>query len=412
MKVLLIEDDKFYARQVKNTLFKEFGAEVDIVSSVAQFHRQIDDPKAYDLVLYDIFLPDCYACDFIDELIGYGVPVLVITASDSEELFENYSKKKIIDFIIKSDMVRLDYMVMKLKILKFLHDKAVLIVEDTKSHFIYVRNFFKIYYPTAKILHATNIQETMDYLQKESVGLVITDYQLEKESGIDVVKRIREKYAKDEVGIIALTSSQEKTLIMRFLKSGANDFMKKDFDNHTFVSRIDNVVFNLVLFVQIRELAFKDYLTKCYTRRYLFEEGIKILKTLQRLAQEASVALCDLDHFKKVNDFYGHEAGDIVLIDFAEKVRQSLRSNDFIVRMGGEEFLIFFAGCDEQKAFEIVERRIRRAVEESVVVVDEQKITYDFSCGIAKVGKDLESAIKEADRKLYEAKEKRGRTIV
>ncbi len=413
MKILLIEDDRFYAKQVQ-VLFKErLDIDVDIVRSKAEFDalENLDD---YRYVLLDIYLKDCMDCSLVDEIIAKDKPIIVITSSEDLEIFEKYSRKKIIDYVIKHDMVRLEYLIMKMKILRFLEEYGVLLVEDSRSYRRYLYTFFQTYYPYANIMIASNKEEALEILSQNDdfIKLVITDYVLgDHSTGLELVKAIRSNYLYEDIAVIALMALDVDNMMARFLKSGANDFLDKSFSNVEFVCRIDNVIKSLIQFEEIKSYSNIDYLTGCYNRRYLFDAGLKMYYSLKRAEKDVSIAICDLDHFKKLNDTYGHLAGDRVLKDFAKILQKSIRGSDFVVRYGGEEFLLFLGSCNKEMAKKIIDERVRQEVRKSQIEYDNQTITYDFSCGICDSADTFEELIKKADEKLYIAKEKRGVTI-
>ena len=134
--------------------------------------------------------------------------------------------------------------------------------------------------------------------------------------------------------------------------------------------------------------------------------------SLKRSKNNVSIGIFDLDHFKKLNDTYGHTTGDLILKHFADILQESIRKSDFVVRYGGEEFLMLFSLCNKNMAKEIVENRIRKQVAESVIEVDGKEIRYNFSCGICDTANNFQELIKRADEKLYIAKKTRGVTIV
>ncbi len=150
-----------------------------------------------------------------------------------------------------------------------------------------------------------------------------------------------------------------------------------------------------------------DELTKVYNRRYLEE---RLPSDLYRANQESkliSIVMADIDHFKAVNDTYGHIAGDYVLQKFAEIVSESIgESLGFVVRYGGEEFVIVLSNCDKEASFAMVED-IRHKVEKNIFEVDDQKIHITCSFGIYAIDEssfNMKDLISKADRCLYMAK--------
>ncbi|WP_022761808.1 MULTISPECIES: sensor domain-containing diguanylate cyclase [unclassified Butyrivibrio] len=153
-----------------------------------------------------------------------------------------------------------------------------------------------------------------------------------------------------------------------------------------------------------------DKLTKLRNRMGLHSDyKSKYLKLMQRSDDDkvtVSVIMCDIDHFKRVNDTYGHNAGDAVLEHVAKNLRESVRESDTVYRWGGEEFIIFLAKADlDQSAF--VAERIRKRIEASVCTFEgtDIKITMSFGCAEMDPAVPVEDNIKVADTRLYIAKE-------
>jgi diguanylate cyclase len=161
-----------------------------------------------------------------------------------------------------------------------------------------------------------------------------------------------------------------------------------------------------------RTLATTDELTSLPNRRYMTE----LLRCDEQrrtvLISKACIALIDLDWFKKINDVYGHDAGDEVLKQFAQLGRQQLRENDVLARWGGEEFLLYLPGTDLENAQGVLER-LRHHVQSSPLLRQTESISYTFSGGLIELTADepVEHGIRRADALLYRAKQK-GRNLV
>ncbi|HLG19583.1 MAG TPA: GGDEF domain-containing protein [Bdellovibrionota bacterium] len=164
----------------------------------------------------------------------------------------------------------------------------------------------------------------------------------------------------------------------------------------------------------LRNMAMRDGLTKVFNRRYFLESLDRELNYAARLRQSLTCILLDIDHFKKVNDTYGHQAGDAVLRAIANALQQEIRRYDVLARYGGEEFVILLRATALDNALLLAER-LRRLSSELEFVFDQKNASVTVSLGVAsfdpdnpKSGDDL---VREADRYLYEAKE-RGRNRV
>jgi diguanylate cyclase (GGDEF)-like protein len=156
---------------------------------------------------------------------------------------------------------------------------------------------------------------------------------------------------------------------------------------------------------QLAELAMRDELTGLYNRRYIMDVLARQKALADRGHMSFTLCYCDLDHFKKINDRYGHQVGDRVLNDFAQVAESVVRSVDFIARLGGEEFLLVLVGADEETAGRVA-RRLCERTKFLAVIPEAPDFRLTVSVGVASFrrGERVEDVIQRADRALYEAK--------
>lgn len=162
------------------------------------------------------------------------------------------------------------------------------------------------------------------------------------------------------------------------------------------------------------DMATRDELTGLINRREFFTLATHEEERAKREGHVVSVMMLDADYFKKINDTYGHSAGDDVLRDLANNCRKIFRKTDVVGRYGGEEFSVMLPGAEEKMA-KIIAERIRSSIEASTVKTDNEEINYTVSIGIAcAIGKEvkIEELLDRADRALYTAKaEGRNRAV-
>ncbi len=157
----------------------------------------------------------------------------------------------------------------------------------------------------------------------------------------------------------------------------------------------------------LKNQATRDPLTSLYNRRYFEEEVLKRIISAKATNQPFSILMIDADHFKNVNDTYGHKTGDKVLIELASTCERALRDVDVVARYGGEEFVVFLSGVNAQKG-KIVADRLRESISEAVVhSEDGQEVRFTVSIGVSsyEISDNLDTLIKTADEALYKAKE-------
>jgi diguanylate cyclase (GGDEF)-like protein len=163
-----------------------------------------------------------------------------------------------------------------------------------------------------------------------------------------------------------------------------------------------------VLNRELEQISITDGLTQVYNRRYFMERLRQEVKRVNRYGPPASLLMIDIDHFKKVNDTYGHQAGDVVLCNVAGLVRGALRETDLFARYGGEEFVLLATGTEQSGAF-ILAERLRKLIEGAVFTHGSISIAVTVSIGIGiwetSISEDFEELIRRADAALYRAKE-------
>ncbi len=165
----------------------------------------------------------------------------------------------------------------------------------------------------------------------------------------------------------------------------------------------------------LHDAAFRDSLTRLYNRRYVFRVFRDELKKYERYSEPFSVMLIDADHFKRINDQFGHRAGDAALRAIADACNRSVRNTDVVGRFGGEEFIILLPHTRATEAA-IVAERIRHTMLETAINWQGQKLDVRLSLGVAEAGlhaDGFDELITAADRALYEAKERgRDQTVI
>jgi diguanylate cyclase (GGDEF)-like protein len=224
-------------------------------------------------------------------------------------------------------------------------------------------------------------------------------------NGLELTYEIRKKYDKSELSILALSSNQDEEINALFLKQGANDYIKKPFSKEEFSCRINNTIEALENFQQVTNHANRDYLTGLYNRRYFYQAMGLYIESLEENHEQFAIAMIDIDDFKKINDTYGHDAGDRVIVTLSEIVRTATNHRDIVARFGGEEFCVVFKNINRYSAPEILERILKEVASFGFAIDKNRTISITISVGAAlHEDASLEETIANADLMLYQAK--------
>jgi two-component system cell cycle response regulator len=244
--------------------------------------------------------------------------------------------------------------------------------------------------------------------------LVIVDLSSPRFDGLRLCARVRSDAATRQLPILAVVNSDDRSTMVRALDLGVNDVIFRPIDGGELNARARTLMKRKSYADALRdrleeslEMAVTDPLTGLYNRRYVLSRLRQGLDALERSGEPVSVALIDIDHFKRINDGWGHQAGDKVLKGFSERLGRELRAIDIAGRYGGEEFVIIFAGAGAAAAMEAAERaRAAMAREPFLMASSGESMAVTLSAGVAEAmpGDDVQDVLERADAALYQAK--------
>jgi len=404
-KILIVDDDEGILTLLKNELLYLKNIKPYFAKSYKETMTLIREHKGdFHAAILELNMPDAKNGELLSLANAHKIPSVILTSSEDSNLKETILKKDIIDFIQKDGPLNIKYAVNAISRTLKNYDTTVLIVDDSKMYRQIVSDTLnKIH---INVLEACNGQEALDILGSNNhISLVLTDYEMPKLNGLELIFKIREKYTKDKLGVIAISSADEQDIITKFLKYGANDFIHKPFTYNEVVTRVNSNLELLDLFQSIKDMANKDFLTGAYNRRFFFEAGEVIYLKAKRKDSSLAVAMIDIDKFKNINDTYGHDVGDIAIKEIKKVLDESLRASDLMARFGGEEFCILLENITIEN-IEILFEKIRQKFEKNIININDLTISYTVSIGIYYgASASLEDMIRLSDEALYKAKE-------
>lgn len=263
-----------------------------------------------------------------------------------------------------------------------------------------------------EVIETVNGAEAWQKFQEpDPPKIVILDWMMPVMDGIEVIHRIRNMETEPPPYILMLTSKDEKTDVIAGLDAGADDYLTKPFHPGELRARVGVGRRLIEMQAELQKIrnalaheATHDLLTGTLNRRAIENALSQALSRLHRTHDGLAIGICDIDHFKNVNDTYGHLVGDEVLCGFVRLLQQHLRDYDQLGRFGGEEFLVIAPGItgDGGNLFE----RLRRTVEDNPIRTRAGNIAISISIGVKTVLKDesMDTVLTAADTALYKAK--------
>lgn len=289
----------------------------------------------------------------------------------------------------------------------------ILSVEDSDVFF----NMIKLYLGKKNHVildQAPTIDQAFHLLEHDTYNLVLLDYMLEDKTGLDFIKILNKRGL--DIPVVVITGQGDEMLASQMIQAGAYDYLPKEKVRRDSLTRcINNAMGKYHLMKETRmargrlaEMATRDALTGLYNRRYLIDSLEREISRAQRYNNIFVLCMTDLDHFKHINDTFGHPVGDMVLSDVGKILTKSIRNVDLPCRYGGEEFAILLANVSMDDATDIMER-FRQRVESYNFQYDKTNFQITVSIGIASFenSDSISSAemINRADQALYQAKE-------
>ncbi len=253
-------------------------------------------------------------------------------------------------------------------------------------------------------------RDLLKFMEKHAPDLILLDIMMPDMDGFETYRALRqfeETERRAQIPVIFLTGEKDHETERRGLKAGASDFVLKPFDRDVLIKRVNNTIANSRMIESLTEEATLDKLTGFLNKN----SGTERAKELCRSC-EGTLMILDLDSFKLVNDLFGHDMGDRVLVAFSEVVRHNVRSDDMVSRIGGDEFMVFFRNAVNTEAVSALTDRLNgQLLQEAKKLMGEDfGIPLGISVGavfVPEYGTDFTELFRLADNSLYRVKENR-----
>jgi len=280
----------------------------------------------------------------------------------------------------------------------------ILVVDDNKANLLLIKKILKDHHH--EILLATNGFEALVQIAQFMPDVVILDVMMPEMDGYDTCRFITRNPDTKHIPVIMLSGLDRPDDLVKAFDAGAMDYIRKPPNAVELVARVHSAIRIKQYQDKLKEMIIKDGKTGLYTHSYFFSVLEREFYSVKRYEGDLGLILCDIDNFKKINDTYGHIAGDTVLVMVANILMDNIRNTDVASRYGGEEFGLIAPHSDLQATFEAAER-LRIKVEQASIVENEEHFSVTISAGATLVNtedRDCSDMIRRADDALYEAK--------
>jgi diguanylate cyclase (GGDEF)-like protein len=301
---------------------------------------------------------------------------------------------------------------------------CILLVEDSRTSCAIVSRHLRDKYEVVRAADGLDAWNMLSADADQTIELVVTDIEMPRLNGHELLARIRASQLTrlKNLPVIVMTTTDGTADREAAFENGASDFVGKPLEPLELQARV-RLHQRLAMTVReleasrelLREQASTDPLTQLKNRRAFGDIGRRYFALAKRHRHDLALVMLDIDHFKEINDTYGHPAGDRVLVNIARTLTRSTREGDTPARLGGEEFAVLLPNTDRAGAALLAER-IRLAVERDPFELSSRSVQVTTRIGVASFGGDapasLDQLIEFADKRLYQAKQGgRNRTV-
>ena len=406
--ILIVGPSILASLSIAGKIKKELDLDILTSNSLKQTIQLLEKEAIINAAIVEPSLADDAKTEVIDLLLDHHIPVIVYTSITQHDLLEDIIKKPIVDYVIKSSR---DNSIIVINLISHIlrHRQTKILISDPSStsciQISEALDSLKLY-----TIETKSVQEALEKIKEHpEIKLVLTEDNSQEYNGVDLIREIRKIHSNKEISIIGYSAHGDAKTSADFLKHGANDFMRKPLKKEELINRVLIQLDIIDHIATIRDASEKDFLTSIYNRKYIYEVGRKLFDNAKRGNISLACAMIDIDHFKRVNDTYGHDIGDKVIIRLAQELSAAFRASDIVGRLGGEEFCVVLSNPD-LNSLESVFDDFRQKIEKIIIRGEDEKknkfsFSFTVSIGVTSTLTDsFEEMLKFSDMKLYEAK--------
>lgn len=411
LKVLVVEDSDMVGKVLKHLVQQMLPYPPLYASTFAEARALVAAHRA-DIfaALVDLNLPDAPDGEVVDYVLGEKIPTIVLTGSYDEARREALFAKGIVDYITKEGRYAYSKAVGLVNRLTKNQSITVLVVDDSdvsRRHMVQLlkRHLFQV--KEAK----DGVEAIKVLLAHPEIHLLITDYNMPRMDGFELVKNLRYQYDKTDLVMIGVSGESNEALSAKFIKHGANDFLRKPFHPEEFYCRVIHNLESLEMIAQITWAAQRDHLTALYHRPHFFNAAREPFTQAKQNASPLSVVVMNIDNFSEVNHRFGSAEGDRLLQHVAAQLERLL-GRFLIARADTDNFYALLPGLNGDKASALI-ATVRKLMAQEPWEIQGEPYYVSFSAGITdQLTDSLGEMIDYAKKLLAFAKDAGGNMTV
>ena len=442
-RVLVVDDLLANVRLLESKLTAEYFDVstamngVDALETIQRTHP--------DIVLLDVMMPGMDGIEVCHRIKSnpatQHIPVIMVTALDQPEDRVRGLKAGADDFLTKpvndlslfcrvKSLVRLKMLTDELRSRASTNDAAleepevggftdklpeckILVVDDHGTLYERMSSGIGQHHTLTRI---TDPQQAIVAATESDYDLAVIDLDMQSYDGLRLCSQLRSLERTRQIPILVIVDPDDSRKMLRALEMGVNDYLARPIEQQELAARVETQLRRWRYTQKLRshvsetmELAITDPLTNLFNRRYMETQLTILVDNASNRGKSLSVLALDVDFFKKVNDTHGHDVGDAVLKELAERIKKNIRNVDLPCRVGGEEFVVVLPETHISVAAKIAERLRRAVAGKSFVVPNQDKgLKITISIGLAALSNSNETheqLCKRADQALYKAKD-------
>lgn len=277
--------------------------------------------------------------------------------------------------------------------------ETILAVDDKKENLDVILDILEDF----DVIPVTSGKKALEIISQEKISLVLLDIVMPEMDGFAVCQALKSDPFTSSIPIIFATAKTDDESISKAYAAGADDYVSKPLKRSEVIARVQTQLRLKKTIEDLEYLASRDTMTGAYNRRKFFELAYPIFASAN---DDLYIAMLDIDHFKKVNDTFGHDAGDLVIKHIARIISETLPDSSVFARIGGEEFVALCSSVSNEAISDIFET-IRQSISSSSIDYNGHRIEVTISTGLVCKNssvKSIDGLLKQADLALYDAK--------